>query len=73
MSITTVGRYCCGNAMELVRHYRDGNELVVCRSCGRREEIATSGYAVRPLREQVKTEATADVMAEIMAGLPAAL
>jgi hypothetical protein len=73
MSAPTFARYCCGHAMELERRYPDGNELVRCRHCDRREEIATSGYAVRPLREQVKTEATADVMAEIMAGLPAAL
>jgi len=58
--------------MEVVRRYKeDGNTLVTCRSCGRREEIATSGYAVRPLREAVKAQETADLMADILAGLPA--
>jgi hypothetical protein len=70
----TFARYCCGpGMMELERKYPDGNELVVCHSCGRREEIATSGFAVRPPREAVRTQATADAMAEILAGLPATI
>ncbi len=66
-------RYCCGRPMELGRHYQDGNELLACRSCGRQEEIASSGYAVRSLRDAVKTQVIADVMADILAGLPAEL
>lgn len=73
MSAPAFARYCCDHKMELVTHYRDGNELVLCRQCGRREEISTSGHGVRPLRETVKTQETADLMAGILAGLPADL
>ena len=70
----TFDRYCivCGHDMELVRRYRDGNELVSCRPCGRQEEISQTGYQVPGLqREAVKTQATADLMADILAGIPA--
>jgi hypothetical protein len=73
MNTPTFTRHCCSQPMTFERRYPDGSELVVCHSCGRREEIATSGFAVRPLREAVKTQATADAMAEILAGLPATI
>ena len=76
MSAPTFARSCidCGHDMELVRRYRDGNELVGCQPCGRHEEISQTGYQVPgQLREAVKTQETADLMADILAGLPANL
>ena len=76
MSAPTFSRSCivCGHDMELARRYRDGNELVSCQPCERQEEISHTGYQVPgPLREVVKTQATADLMAGILAGLPANL
>jgi hypothetical protein len=59
--------------MILLRKYQDGNELVECRHCNRQEEIASSGYSVRPLRAVAQTQVTTDLMTEILTGLPATM
>lgn len=74
MSAPTFARYCivCGHDMELTKRYRNGDELVSCQPCGRQEEISQTGYQIPgPRRETVKTQATADLMADILAGMPA--